>query len=264
MIKCIMVDMDGTFLSKGDGYNVARFASIYDKLNEQGIAFVVASGNQYACISRFFTQPDLYYAAENGAWISHKGKDLFVSHMDFEAAMNMFALIKEFLDVDACICGKRSAYVLEAHLLPRMSICFPLIQVIEDVSNIQDDLFKIALETPLDKTEEILAKIQAVLPETMEAVNSGFGCIDINQVGIHKGSALLFLCEHLHIAPSEVMAFGDSGNDLAMIQAAGLGIAMGNAQTTIKAEADYVAPTCQAEGVLTILEQFLQGSFPPQ
>lgn len=263
-IKCVMVDMDGTFLSKGNGFHEARFQPIRKELAKRGIAFVVASGNQYYQISGFFDDPDNYYAAENGAWISQNGKDLFLSHMDYDAAMEIFHVLEQFDHVDACICGKKSAYVLEERLVPRMSMCFPVIQVIDDVSLIHDDLFKIALETPMEKTEGILEAIQNVLPPEMEAVNSGFGCIDINQRGIDKGSALDFLCGHLHISPKEVMAFGDSGNDRAMLEKAGVSVAMGNAQPLIKQIAKYQAPTCQEEGVLEMLERYLDGSWQPK
>lgn len=256
-VKCVMVDMDGTFLSKGNDFNRERFAPIFAELKRRNIQFIVASGNQYDQISSFFEDDSIIYAAENGAWISQNGKDLSVSYMDFHDALEIFHVLEQFDHVDACICGKQSAYILEERLIPRMSMCFPVIKVIEKVEEIEDQLFKIALETPMDQTEAIREAIIKVLPDTMEAVNSGFGCIDINQKGIDKGHALMKICEHLSITPEEVMAFGDSGNDVGMLRLAKYSYAMENAQPHIKKLANHIAPPCDQEGVLQVLEDLL-------
>ena len=56
-----------------------------------------------------------------------------------------------------------------------------------------------------------------------------------------KGNALLRLAEHLGVAREDTLAMGDSTNDLSMIRAAGLGLAMENAKEAVKAEADAIA-----------------------
>ena len=61
----------------------------------------------------------------------------------------------------------------------------------------------------------------------------------INAPGVTKGSGLKTLADTLGLAMNQVMACGDSGNDLAMIQAAGYGIAMGNATPDVLAAARY-------------------------
>ncbi|MCH5166057.1 MAG: excinuclease ABC subunit UvrC [Clostridiales bacterium] len=77
--------------------------------------------------------------------------------------------------------------------------------------------------------------------------------------GADKGSALKYVAEHYGIPMSEVMAFGDSFNDIPMIKAAGLGVAMGNAQEPVKRLADYVAETNNADGVAKTIEKFCFG-----
>nr|WP_260448985.1 HAD hydrolase family protein [Listeria booriae] len=54
-IKMIAVDMDGTFLNSEKKYNVARFNTLFSRLKEKDIKFVVASGNQYFQL-RFFSR----------------------------------------------------------------------------------------------------------------------------------------------------------------------------------------------------------------
>ena len=52
------------------------------------------------------------------------------------------------------------------------------------------------------------------------------------------------------------MAFGDGGNDISMLEYAGIGIAMGNGRNEVKAAADYVTDTCENSGVYYALEHF--------
>ena len=59
------------------------------------------------------------------------------------------------------------------------------------------------------------------------------------------------------IVPGETMSFGDSGNDISMIEAAGVGVVMDNARDEIKAHADLIAPSNQDEGVAQIIEKYV-------
>ncbi|MEN6348797.1 MAG: Cof-type HAD-IIB family hydrolase, partial [Syntrophomonas sp.] len=65
----------------------------------------------------------------------------------------------------------------------------------------------------------------------------------------NKGEALQVVAEHYHIQREEVLALGDSYNDLAMIEWAGTGVAMGNARDAVKEAADYVTLSNEEEGV---------------
>ncbi|MFO5769796.1 HAD hydrolase family protein, partial [Klebsiella pneumoniae] len=69
-IKLIAVDMDGTFLSDAKTYNRPRFLAQYQRMREQNIRFVVASGNQYYQLISFFPEiaHQIAFVAENGGW----------------------------------------------------------------------------------------------------------------------------------------------------------------------------------------------------
>ena len=70
-VKLIAVDMDGTFLSDAKTYNRERFLAQYARMKEQGIRFVVASGNQYYQLISFFPKiaHEIAFVAENGGWV---------------------------------------------------------------------------------------------------------------------------------------------------------------------------------------------------
>ena len=88
------------------------------------------------------------------------------------------------------------------------------------------------------KLNKIRDLVRANCPD-IEITASGATNIELNRVGITKGTALTTLAAHLGIPMSQVMALGDSDNDLPMIQAAGYGVAMGNANAVVKAAARY-------------------------
>ena len=75
--------------------------------------------------------------------------------------------------------------------------------------------------------------------------------------GIDKGEAFLWLLSYLGIDPSETLAMGDGGSDIPLLQAAGIGIAMGNALDYVKAAADDVTASCDEDGVALALEKYI-------
>jgi hydroxymethylpyrimidine pyrophosphatase-like HAD family hydrolase len=72
-----------------------------------------------------------------------------------------------------------------------------------------------------------------------------------------KGNAVMDLAARLGIAREEVMCIGDNGNDLSMIEAAGCGVAMGNAIPEIKAAADIITSTNNENGVAEAINNVL-------
>ena len=80
--------------------------------------------------------------------------------------------------------------------------------------------------------------------------------IEINAQGIDKGIGMIELGHRLGIDRDEIMACGDGDNDLEMLKAVGFGVAMGNAEESVKAVADYVTDTNEEEGVAKAVEKF--------
>ncbi|MNR55151.1 putative phosphatase [compost metagenome] len=72
-----------------------------------------------------------------------------------------------------------------------------------------------------------------------------------------KGAALTFLADHFGCDLSETIAIGDSWNDHEMLEAAGLGVAMGNAIAPLKELADYVTASNNDDGVKEVIEKFV-------
>lgn len=76
---------------------------------------------------------------------------------------------------------------------------------------------------------------------------------EISSIGINKGDALTRICEYLNADLNDCIAFGDSMNDIEILQTAGLGIAMGNADACVKEIAGQVCENCEEDGVAKAL-----------
>jgi 5-amino-6-(5-phospho-D-ribitylamino)uracil phosphatase len=81
----------------------------------------------------------------------------------------------------------------------------------------------------------------------------GFMC-ELMPAGVTKWSAIRRLAEQWGIADAEICAVGDDVNDIPMIRAAGLGVAMGNAVPEVKAAADRIAPTHDCDGLVQVVQ----------
>lgn len=105
---------------------------------------------------------------------------------------------------------------------------------------------------------EVLAEVAAQVGSQVPGVDvtrSGPDNLEINAAGVSKGTGLEWLGAYLKIARSEMIAFGDSENDLQMLRYAGLGVAMGNAPAQIQGEADRVTLPCDQDGVAAAVEE---------
>ena len=87
--------------------------------------------------------------------------------------------------------------------------------------------------------------------------------ITLTADGATKGTALTAACRHLGIDPGEVVAFGDAENDLEMFKLAGASVAMGQADDTVKAAADFVSRANYEDGVAYALQQLLEHGHLP-
>lgn len=81
--------------------------------------------------------------------------------------------------------------------------------------------------------------------------------IEVNAENINKGNALINLGRYLGISQEEIAAFGDSSNDIAMIQMAGVGVAMKNSREEVLEVADYVTGSNDEEGVASFIETYI-------
>lgn len=100
-----------------------------------------------------------------------------------------------------------------------------------------------------DLEEKFAGKIDVIYP--------GDDFVDIHKKGINKAKALQYLMKELHIQPEEVMAFGNTENDVPMLQMAGRSYAVANADDVAKQAAKELCESNEDDGVAKMIEQEL-------
>lgn len=256
--RLVAVDMDGTFLDAERGYDRVRFRRLHQRLQAAGVRFVVASGNQYWQLLTYFDGfPDALYIAENGAVVATAERVLRVAPFEPSAVAAALDYVDRLPGVSTLACGVKAAYArhdTDPGVLEMMRRYYVRLELVDGWAQIDDDVVKLALDCPAERTGALLAELAIGLPRGVVATSSGHGSIDLVSHGVNKGVALAWLGERLGIAAEEMIAFGDGGNDVEMLALVGLGVAMANAPDDVKKHADVVAGAHDDSGVLEFLE----------
>ena len=109
---------------------------------------------------------------------------------------------------------------------------------------------------------ELLRKLEPEAAQKYEGVLSVYRSeefyLEMMPLGVDKAYGISKLLGRLGFSRNQMVCCGDGFNDLSMIEYAGLGVAMGNAHEDIRAKADYVAPTCDEDGVVDVIQRFIK------
>jgi Cof subfamily protein (haloacid dehalogenase superfamily) len=116
---------------------------------------------------------------------------------------------------------------------------------------------KIFVAHPEIVTTDLVELVEGHVPGDVNVTTSGASFVELTPPGADKGSALGRLCELLDVDSADVVAFGDNQNDLTMLEWAGRGVAMGNALSIVKDQADEVTSSNADYGVAEVIELIL-------
>ena len=134
------------------------------------------------------------------------------------------------------------------------------IRWVPDLFEIDRDDVTAVLLTPLSKDVDlhlVAEPIAAALGGQLRVTRSGNKYIEIAYLNTTKKHAMAILVKHYKLSLDDIMAIGDNYNDLEMIEAAGVGVAVANAPSEVKRAADYVCRHEASEGVVEIIRQLL-------
>ena len=118
---------------------------------------------------------------------------------------------------------------------------------------------KLLVAVPAEEIDDVIRDLRNRFRNEADVMQSSPNYIEIVRPGVSKAHAMVALAEKRGIHADEIMALGDSGNDVEMLRAAGLGIAMGNAIPAVKEAADEIAPPCEENGFAEAVRRFVLG-----
>ena len=275
-IKLVALDLDGTLFdnrSRISKRNLTAIRSITDK----GIHVVISTGRPFEGIP--FDQikgTGINYAiTANGSGIYEisTGKCLYENAMDEELVTPILNfLLTRDIHMDAFIGGKGYTPIQCVETAQKLTVPSSIKNYIITTRTRLDNILQFIHENQLkvqkmtlnfypaaDGTlidRETVRKFLVSNP-SITTVCGGYNNLEFTRADANKGVGLRKLAEILGVNPDATMAIGDTENDLAIIEAAGIGVAMGNATDAVKARADYVTTTNTKDGVAAAIEHFI-------
>lgn len=264
----IASDMDGTFLTSEDHYDVALFERLLAALEAQDIHFVAASGRQIENLRTLF-QPvianggKIDYVASNGSVVATHEQDLYSVHLSAEQIQKVIdwnAENPDSADNLIILSGNKGTYISNhatGDVKAMVEQFYPNVMQVEKLLAVDDKILGVTFVWPHSEVREHAAALEAVFGDELHATGSGFGSVDILPKGVNKATALEVLQDYYDIRDDEVMVFGDNSNDLEMLTKYTYGYLMPNADaymhSQIKQEA--VAPNTENGVINTIIEK---------
>ncbi|MFS0653870.1 sugar-phosphatase [Bacillus sp. 179-C3.3 HS] len=269
MYKLVAIDMDGTLLNDQHMVPDAAFEAI-QQAKAEGIKIVLCTGRPIGGVHRYLKELQLdqegdFVIAYNGALVqnSHTNEvvsELTLSHDDLTSLYELSRQLDtpmHYFDSARLYSPNRdiSEYtVLESYLTKLPLQYLPVEEA--------DPSMKLPKMMYVDHPERLEKTIQAIPSDVKDRymmVKSTDYFLEILHPDVSKGNAVKLLASKLGISREEVMAIGDNGNDLSMIEYAGCGVAMDNAIDDVKAIADVVTKSNNEAGVAHILHELVLG-----
>lgn len=223
MYKMIAIDLDGTLLDDDKQYDKERFNKLAVKLMENNVHIVIATGNQHVKAIEFFEdlKSKLIFVTDNGGTI-HIGDDLHYSkELDSDDYKEFVRRLPDSL-TDRIVMSTHGYAMMssEPHpesFLKAAHMHYPILKEVDDLQAIDVPVVKITLK--FDPDEEVDEKLlESILPKSWRMTSSGFGFYDIVSDGISKLTGIKQLQDLYTIDTDKIIAFGDSNNDLELLE----------------------------------------------
>lgn len=269
-IKLIITDLDGTLLGEDHQTISERNKKALEKAAQRGITIALGSGRTYGVLKNVLRQTDAidYVMMSNGAALMNNrtGEQTQVGEIPYTLWKPLYDLLKQYRAVFEVYYEGYSYIEKEAReRFVNEWIPQSFLEELTENMIVVDSLPEFLEGKPLEKFDVIQTPEESIEGLTRElscrtefAVTSSLpGNMEINLKGVDKGEGTRGLCRLLGISTSEVMAFGDANNDLAMMRTAGYSYAMENATEEIKEAARYRTASNVDDGVAAVIEKLL-------
>lgn len=244
-IAAVVSDFDGTLVEPGQPGVSEDFFDVMDELLQRKILFVAASGRQYANLRKAMAPvaDRIGYIAENGALVAWGKEILQTCTVDRELSMQLIGDMQRQPRSEILVSGAGTSYIVPNSQKYADTLEYGLgnvVTVLKGFETVPEEMLKISIFYPEGIPREAERMFREKYGDRLLVVQSGNGWLDFMPKESGKGRGLRLLAEKLGIALEQVVAFGDSENDISMLQEAGIAYAMTEAGEAVKAAADHV------------------------
>lgn len=265
--KLLVLDVDGTLLNDEREISKRTLAALL-KVQQMGVRIVLASGRPTYGLMPLAKTLELgnyggFVLSYNGCQIikAQNGEILFerrinpemLPYLEKKALKNGFAIFT-YHDDTLITDSPDNEYIKNEALLNNLKI------IKEDEFSTAIDFAPCKCMLVSDKEEALIGLEQhweKRLAGTLDAFRSEPYFLEVVPCGVNKANTLGALLEHLEVTREEVIAIGDGVCDVTMLQLAGMGVAMGHSQDSVKVCADYVTASNEEDGVALAVEKLI-------
>ncbi|WP_018658734.1 Cof-type HAD-IIB family hydrolase [Allofustis seminis] len=273
-IRLIVTDLDGTLLAN-DGSVPRENVEMIEMAKASGIQVVICTGRplrsmQYLLDALNFTDKNDLVCTYNGGLIQYalSGEVLHQETLSISDAKEMENMASG-LNLPLCLVDLDAIYELP---YPENA---PSVYQLNRRYNPQDDgglkfrsiqleqmpadwaINKMVIARPKNELDAATPNIPKKYFEKYNIFKTQPDFLEIVSKKANKGYAIKYLQEHLNLKPSQIMGIGDQENDISLIEAAGFGVAMGNAIAPAKEVAQFVTKTNEEAGFAYAVQKIL-------
>ena len=268
MSKIIFSDLDGTLLCSDKSISEGNRVAI-KRATEAGHSFVIATGRPFESAKKVSDSLGLngegcYIVSYNGGHVydCYREKVLFSRQMDIQTVRELFVLADE-ADLyvhtyqNGEILTKAATAELEWYAVRTNLTPSPRADVLEYLSREPNKAIVIDLHDH-ERLERFRAEHEDWAKGKCRMLFSCPQYLEVVPEGISKQTGINFLADHLGVDRADTIAVGDETNDIEMIKAAGIGVAVSNANPAAKEAADYVTVSSNDEDAIAeVIERFV-------
>lgn len=270
-IRLLALDIDGTILTR-DKQLTERTKAAIETAADAGISVALVTGRPfYGIPDELMSLKGLgYVISSNGAVTTdlRQNRILRTANLDPESALEIISVPRAY-DLVYAVFLNGIGYSelepfdrhirmidnpgIETYIRKSRRITYDMDGLIRQTENGIENIWLIAHDQ--DERNDLNRKIREKW--TVRTVLTGKVDVEIGSPLADKGMALSELASGLGIEKKEILAIGDSGNDLGMLKAAGVAAAMGNAEENVKRLADIVTGSNSEDGAAMLIETLL-------
>lgn len=280
--KLLATDMDGTLLMNNKVLSQENIEAL-KRAKEHGVEIVICTGRPYPSVKPYLQQLgfDCWVITNNGAIIRNKQGDIIsVVYMKTKALQEVIRLLQEE-NIYFHVSDENYTYIksyreriknihrliiqtgaskLKAYLVSTWHVLFKGSHKKVDFSNFLKENGKAASIFILSSCRQQLQNLSNKLKNinNIDITSSGSDNVEVLDENATKGKALNQLAQMLNIDKERVIAVGDNYNDLSMIEYAGLGVAMENAEKAVIEKANWVTKSNENHGIAYLVKNLIE------